>query len=177
MNKAKITAVCGMTTALSVVLMMTSTLLPVLMYVLPVVTSLGVLYVRDLSNKKWAFGVYAATSVLSMILLTDKETALTYVLFFGYYTLVKNSFEKLPKIVSRLIKTLVFNAAAITIGILGVWLFGVSGEEYSEFGKLTIPLLLGLANLAFVLYDFAITKNGILIELLARKTKKILRLR
>lgn len=176
MNKAKITAVCGMVTALSVVLMMVSTLLPVLMYVLPVITSLGVLYTQDLSGKKWAFGVYGATSVLSMMLLTDKETALTYVLFFGYYPLIKNTLEKLPKVISRILKTVIFNAAAVGIGFIGVWFFGVSGEEYSEFGKLTIPLLLGLANLAFILYDFAITKNGVLIELLAKKTKKTLRL-
>ncbi len=176
MKKAKITALCGMITAVSVVIMLASTLLPVLMYVLPIITSMGVLLVIEIADKKWAFGVYFATSVLSMILLTDKETALTYVIFFGYYPLIKNTIEKLPRILSRVIKTLVFNAAAVSIGLIGVWLFGVSGEEYTEFGKFTIPLLLVLANVVFIMYDFAITKNGVLIERVARKIKGKIRI-
>ncbi len=171
MKKAKITALCGMITALSVVIMLTSTILPVLMYVLPIVTSIGVLLVSEIAGKKWAFGVYFSTAVLSMILLTDKETALTYTVFFGYYPLMKNTFEKLPRVLSRVLKTLVFNAAAVSIGFIGVWFLGVSGEEYAELGKFTIPLLLILANVAFIMYDFAITKNGVLMERVARKIK------
>lgn len=171
MKKAKITALCGMITALSVVIMLTSTLLPVLMYVLPIVTSIGVLLVSEIAGEKWGFGVYFSTAVLSMILLTDKETALTYTLFFGYYPLMKNAFEKLPRVLSRVLKTLVFNAAAVSIGFIGVWFLGVSGEEYTELGKFTIPLLLILANVAFIMYDFAITKNGVLMERVARKIK------
>ena len=171
MKKAKITALCGITTALSVVIMLSSTLLPVLMYVLPIITSMGVLLVIAVSDKRWAFGVYFSTSVLSLILLTDKETALTYAIFFGYYPLIKSIIERLPRILSRVVKTLVFNAAAVSVGFIGVWLLGVSGDEYTEFGKLTIPLLLALANIAFIMYDFMITKNGVLIERVARKIK------
>ena len=176
MKKAKITALCGMATALSVVIMLASTLLPVLMYVLPIVTSIGVLLVMNIADKKWAFGVYFSTVVLSMILLTDKETALTYAIFFGYYPLIKNAFEKLPRVLSRILKTLVFNAAAVSIGFIGVWFLGVSGEEYTELGKFTIPLLLILANVAFIMYDFAITKNGVLIERVAQKIKRKIRI-
>ncbi len=176
MKKAKITALCGMITALSVVIMLSSTLLPVLMYVLPIITSMGVWLVMEIADKKWAFGVYFATSVLSMILLTDKETALTYVIFFGYYPLIKNIIERLPRVLARIVKTLVFNAAAVSIGFIGVWLFGVSGEEYTEFGKFTIPLLLVLANVAFIMYDFMITRNGVLIERITRKIKSKFRI-
>lgn len=176
MKKAKITAVCGMVTALSVVIMLSSSLLPVLMYVLPVITSIGVLFVNEFAGKKWGFGVYSATSVLSLILLTDKETALAYTVFFGYYPLIKNTLEKLPRILSRIIKTIVFNAAAVSIGFLGVWFFGVSGEEYTEFGKFTIPLLLGLANLTFVLYDFAIAKYNVPVVQIVQKLKRKMRI-
>lgn len=172
MKKAKITAVCGMVTALSVVIMLASTVLSVLMYVLPIITSLGVLFVISFADKKWAFCVYLATAVLSMILLTDKETALTYTMFFGYYPLIKTALEKLPRVLSRVMKTIIFNGAAVSIGFLGVWLLGVSGDEYTEFGKFTIPLLLALANVAFILYDFAITKNGVIVEHIARKVKQ-----
>ena len=176
MKKAKITALCGMITALSVVIMLASTLLPVLMYVLPIITSLGVLFISELSGKRWAFGIYFSTAVLSMILLTDKETALTYTAFFGYYPLIKSVLEKLPKLLAWIVKFIVFNGAAVLIGYVGVWLFGVSGEEYSEFGRLTIPLLLALANAAFLVYDLALTKNGVLIERIAKRIKTKMRI-
>lgn len=172
MKKAKITAVCGMMVALSVVLMFVTTFVPVFVYILPIVTGLIVYFTAQLADKKWALGVYFSTSFLSLLLLTDKEAALTYSLFFGYYPLLKECLEKLPLWISKLIKLVVFNVAAVSIGVLGVVLLGVSGEEYNEFGKLTIPILLALANLTFVLYDMALTKNKGLLNSLALKTKK-----
>ncbi len=177
MDKAKITAVCGMMSALSVVLMLVSTVLPVLMYVLPIVTSILVLFVIQFSDKKWAFGVYLSTAVLSMILLTDKETALTYTMFFGYYPLIKDTIQKLPLVISWLVKFAIFNAAAVGISLLGIWIFGVSAEEYNEFGKYTIPILLGLANVAFIFYDIAIMTNIRVLKALALKLRKNLRIR
>lgn len=172
MKKAKITAVCGMMAALSVVLMFITTFVPVLVYVLPIVTGLIVFFISRLADKKWAMGVFFSTAFLSQVLLTDKEAALTYTLFFGYYPLLKETIEKLPKILSWLIKFLLFNIAAVSIGFLGVLLFDVSGEEYNEFGKFTIPVLLALANVTFILYDVALSKNGNLLKLLAAKVQK-----
>lgn len=173
-KKAKKTAVCGMTSALSVVLMLFTAVLPFLMYVLPIVTGLLILFIAELTDKKWALGVYLSTAILSMLLLTDKETALTYTLFFGYYPLIKDSFEKLPKTVSWILKFFLFNTAAVSIGFLGVALFGVSGEEYQEFGKLTIPLLLGMANILFILYDVMQTKYKVWFSYLAKRFWKII---
>lgn len=175
MKKAKKTALCGVSAALSVVLMLITTILPVLMYVLPIVTGLVVLFIYKLTDKKWAFGVYLSTAFLSMLLLTDKETALTYTLFFGYYPLIRDVIEKLPRALSWLVKLLLFNCGAVAIGGLGVLLFGVSGEEYSEFGALTIPVLLGMANVVFVLYDVMLTKYGVLLLRLTDKFKKFLK--
>lgn len=172
MKKAKITAVCGMMAALSVVLMFITTFVPVFVYVIPIVTGLIVYFVSQLSDKKWALGVFFSTSFLSLILLTDKEAALTYALFFGYYPLIKETIERLSRWISRIIKLVIFNIAAVSIGVLGVVLLGVSGDEYNEFGKLTIPILLTLANAAFILYDIALTRNKGLLKILANKVKK-----
>ena len=152
-NKTKNTAVCGLMTALSVVLMMLTTLIPVFMYVIPIVTGIIVLFVADVSNKKWGAGVYFSTAFLSLLLITDKEAALTYALFFGYYPLIKDIIEKLPKVLNWIVKLILFNLAAVGIGVISFYLFGVTGEEYNEFGKYTIPILLIMANVAFILYD------------------------
>ena len=174
-NKTKNTAVCGLMTALSVVLMMLTTLVPVFMYVIPIVTGLIVLFVADVSNKKWGAGVYFSTAFLSLLLITDKEAALTYALFFGYYPLIKDLIEKLPKLLSWILKLALFNLSAVGIGVISFYLFGVSGDEYNEFGKYTIPILLVMANIAFVLYDFCLSKNRFLLTRFSEKFKRILK--
>jgi hypothetical protein len=175
MRKAKLTAFCGMMTALGVVLMAFVTVIPELMYVLPVVTGIIVLLVCDVGSKRWAWGVFFATSVLSFVLLTDKESVLIYILFFGYYPLIRERLSQLPKAVFVILKFLMFNCAAILTGVAGVWLFGVPKEEYGEFGKLTIPLLLGLANVVFILYDRILVKYKIVFDVISSKLRKTLR--
>ncbi len=174
-NKTKNTALCGVMTALSVVLMLFTTVLPILMYVLPIVTGLLVLFTADITNPKWAVGVYFSTSFLSILLLTDKESALTYCLFFGYYPIIKDIIEKLPKWASWILKFLLFNVAAVLIGVTGTFIFGISGDEYNEFGKLTIPILLFMANIVFILYDMCLTKNRFLLTGLSKKFKKVIK--
>ena len=174
-NKTKNTAVCGLMVALSVVLMMLTTLVPVFMYVIPIITGLLVLFTADFANKKWGVGVYFAAAFLSILLITDKEAALTYALFFGYYPIIKDVIEKLPKAMAWILKFILFNAAAVGIGVISFYLFGVSGEEYDEFGKYTIPILLLMANVAFILYDFCLTKNRFLLTRFSQKLEKIIK--
>ena len=174
-NKTKNTAVCGLMTALSVVLMMLTTLIPVFMYVIPIVTGIIVLFVADVSNKKWGAGVYFSTAFLSILLITDKEAALTYALFFGYFPLIKESIEKLPKALAWILKIVLFNIAAVGIGVISFYVFGISGDEYDEFGKFTISMLLIMANVAFVLYDFCLTKNRFLLIRFSEKFEKMIK--
>ena len=171
-NKTKNTAVCGLMIALSVVLMMLTILIPVFMYVIPIITGLLVLFVADISNKKWGTGVYFSTAILSLLLITDKESALTYTLFFGYYPLIKEVIEKAPRALAWLLKLILFNLAVVGIGVVSFYIFGVSGDEYDEFGKYTIPILLVMANIAFVLYDVCLTKNRVLLTRLSVKFKR-----
>ncbi len=175
MKKAKKTALCGMLIALSVVLMATTTIVPVAMYIMPILTGVIVMLVHKSMGVKYAWAVFFATSILCLVLITDKESALTYTLVFGYYPIIKGRFETLPKIASWVIKFVIFNCGAVLIGVLGVYLFGVSGEEYSDLGRFTIPILLSLANVVFLLYDISLTKNSVLIDRVAEKISKKLR--
>ncbi len=172
MKKTKLTAFCGMMCALSVVLMLSTSILTVLVYTVPLFTGLIVYVVSLVGTKKWGLAVFFSTSVLSILLLTEKETALVYALFFGYYPLVKSLFENLPKILALFFKFFVFNCAAVLVGVVGVLIFGVPAEEYEEFGKFTIPVLLGLANVMFIMYDILLSKYAVLFSLTAEKIKK-----
>ena len=161
-----------MVSALSVVLMLATAVLPVLMYVLPALCGMLIWYVSVLINKKYAVGVYFSTSFLSMLLLTDKETALAYALFFGFYPIIRDFFDKLPKALSVILKLVLFNICAVGVGVLGVFIFGVSAEEYYELGKWTIPFLLGLANVMFLMYENFMKKYRFFMEGIVNKTKK-----
>ena len=51
-------------------------------------------------GRKWAFTAYIVISILSIFILPDKETAMMFVGFFGYFPVLKSMIEqKLNKVV------------------------------------------------------------------------------
>ncbi len=145
-----------MVSALSVVIMLLTNIMPSMMYVIPIVTGAIVFAVNEIIGKKWALGVFFVTSFISFILLTDKESALNYTLFFGYYPLLKPIFEKLPKVLSWIVKLFTFNVAIATIGLIVTFIFKLPFLD-EDFGKFTIPAFIILFNLVFVMYDVMFT--------------------
>ena len=175
MNKSKNTAFCGMVSALSVVLMLITTILPVMMYVLPIVTGILVLLAAEVTSKKWAVATFFSTAIISLLLLTEKETALTYLFFFGWYPLVREQMNKIPSVLQYVVKFILFNFSAVAIGVVGVYVFGLSKEDYTEFGKYTIPILLGMANVVFVLYELMLKKYSAVLRKAGERVKKKLK--
>ena len=141
-----------MVSALSVVIMLLTNIMPSMMYVIPIRTGAIVFAVNEVIGKKWALGVFFVTSIISAILLTDKEVALNYTLFFGYYPLLKPIYEKLPRIISWLLKAVTFNAAIVIIGVIVTFVFELPFLD-EDFGGFTIPVFIVLFNLVFVMYD------------------------
>ena len=92
-SKTAITVtVCGLFAAISVVLMLVS-YIGTLSYALAAAAgALLILIYLELGTKN-AFTVYFAVSVLSFM-LCNKEAALCYTLFFGYYPILKAFIEK-----------------------------------------------------------------------------------
>ena len=156
MKKTRYTTISGMVSALSVVIMLLTNIMPSMMYVIPIVTGAIVFSVNEIIGKKWALGVFFVTSFISFILLTDKETALNYTLFFGYYPLLKPIFEKLPKVLSWVVKIVAFNVAIMAIGLIVTFIFKLPFLD-EDLGKFTIPLFAVMFNLVFVMYDVMFT--------------------
>ena len=156
MKKTRYTTISGMVSALSVVIMLLTNIMPSMMYVIPIITGAIVFAVNEIIGKKWALGVFFVTSLISFILLSDKEAALNYTLFFGYYPLLKPLYEKLPKVFSWGVKVLTFNVALVAIGLIVTFVFKLPFLD-EDFGKLTIPLFAVLFNVVFVMYDIMFT--------------------
>jgi hypothetical protein len=99
----------------------------------------------------WIF--YAATSLLSFIIVPDKLSLAPYVIFFGLYGIVKFYIEKLGRLILEyILKFVYFNACA---GIAAAAFTGIFRFKLSA----AIPLwLFAIAGeIVFFIYDFVYT--------------------
>ena len=65
MKKTRYTTISGMVSALSVVIMLLTNIMPSMMYVIPIITGAIVFAVNEIIGKKWALGVFFVTSFIS----------------------------------------------------------------------------------------------------------------
>lgn len=182
MSHASKTAIGGMIVALSVVLML-PTAFEIFVYALPAIAGMLTLFCVIELGKSWAFGVYAASSAIGLLLIPNKEAVVLYVAFFGYYAILKAIFEsKLPRAVEYLLKFLVFNLSVVAAYALLVKLFGMpldqilGVDEDVSWGRHAVPVFLVMGNLVFLLYDFCLTRIATAyIKVLQKKLHKLFR--
>lgn len=159
-------------TGLCIVVMMLSALFPSLSYALPMIAGAIILIPSIEFGTRSALAVYAAGSILSFILPTDKEAALFFVLLFGIYPIVKKYYEQIKiRALEYVAKFAHFNAAAVCAAWLAMLIFSIPIDD-GTLGKWGIPLLLAIGNFAFIVYDIMLTK---LVTLYVYKLQPILR--
>lgn len=159
MRKSSKTALGGVIAALSLVLMLISAVIPFLTYVLPALAGMILMIMVIEIGRKWAAVAYVAVSILSLLILTDKETAVMYAAFFGYYPIAKSIIEeKLSHVMEIIAKFALFNAAVLAAYGLLIFVFKIPIEGLDDFGKWTIPILLIAANVVFYLFDFTLSR-------------------
>jgi len=106
------------------------------------------------SGLGYGLSVYIAGAALGMLLLPNKDPPLLYVLFFGYYPLLKDLVERIRlKPAQWALKLVVFNAALTVIW----YLLKVLVFDFAEtpFG---IALLYIGGNAVFTLFDIGYSK-------------------
>ncbi len=128
-------------------------------YALPAVAGALTIFMVIETDKKWAFGVYCTVAILGMLLVPEKEVAVMYLVFFGYYPIYKALLEsKLPSAVGWIIKVLSFAGTMAGSYYLMMKFMGVTIDETEEWGVWAYPILLGMGTLTFIIYDIALTK-------------------
>ena len=90
-------ALCGILTALSVVLLMLVPVIPIMLYCAPVLSGLCVAVAADEYGKGYSFGVFAAASILSFLIAADKEAVLVFILLAGAYPIIRYIVEASDK--------------------------------------------------------------------------------
>ena len=170
MNKSFQVALGGVMAALSLAIMLLTGFIPIGTYACPALA--GILLIAGVIElgAKWAWAVFAAISILSLFFAGDKEAALYFVMFFGFYPILKARIETLAKKwPQRILKLAVFNASMVAAFFLALYVFSVPAGEFVIFG-IYIPWLFLLAgNVFFIVYDIAVTRLVILYVRVWRK--------
>lgn len=168
MKNSKVIAYSGVATALSVVMLFLGSIFWVLGYTMPLVASLVMIILLDSISQKSALLTFISTSIISFILLNDKECVLLYILFFGYYPLIRDKINDIkPKFLSYLLKFIIFNAAMVLTQVLCVYVFGIPFDDM--LGKWGIIVFVLCLNLVFAVFDKLYT---LLLKLYRIKLKK-----
>lgn len=155
-------ALSGILLGLNMIILFGATMLPGIELTLFAISSFTTAIVLMKVSPKSAAIFYLATVLLGGILLPNKLGLLLYVLFFGYYGIIKYYIEKMPsgklkdiqkQGVELVCKTAVF-VAAFGLGILIFKEAFISGLSLPNLPVLVICIA---AVAAFVAYDYIFT--------------------
>lgn len=149
----------GIVVGLSLVCMFFTGIFPFAEYALPALAGILLTVLVIEFGMKTALVAYLAVSLLSLVVTPNKEAALLFIFFLGYYPIIKAKLEKIkPFLIEWLVKLVTFNIAVTIAYFLIINVFGMSQVmEDFEFMKMGIWVLLGAGNIVFVVYDIAIT--------------------
>ena len=163
MKKSLKVSIGGAVAALGLVLMFLTSLVPIGTYAFPTFAGILLVVIVIEIGYGYALSVFAATSLLSFLLITDKEAALVYVIFLGYYPIIKALIERIrSRAVQYVIKFALFNACMIGAFFIAVTLLSIPKESFTLFGVYLPWAFLIAGNVFFVMYDFCITRLVIL---------------
>ena len=133
LRPAYILALCSLMVALGIVIMLSSSIIPIMTYTSPYLADLVIVPVVVEFGRKHGWMTWFATAVLSLLLCTDKEAAFFYI-FFGYYPIIKTHFDQIrPKVLQLFVKFLF--AACVLFVMYGLLIFvlkmdlGFPGKE------------------------------------------------
>ena len=164
--KSRQIALGGVISALCVAVMFLAGIIPLTQYTLPMTAGgLIMLMAVEIGNKP-AICAWVSVSVLSLIIVPDRYTALMFTLFFGYYPIAKQKLERLPsRMVEYACKLLLFNVSAVASLFVLIFIFGAAQAlegvgEFAGFNPLLV-LILGnvlLGSVMFIVYDLLLTR-------------------
>ncbi len=157
MNKTKKITFCAIMAALAAAIMLGS-YFPYLTYAIPALAGVFIMISVIEIDLKWAMASYVASAV-PVFFMAETECKMLYILFFGYYPVLKAWTEKFRKpVLEWIIKIVVFNIAVVTAYSIFSKLFGFSLEDFEILGKYGALVFLAVGNVVFVLYDIAISR-------------------
>lgn len=156
-GNTKQVALCGIFSALSIVLMFMGTIIEVFDLTAAAASSFLVFLITKIYGSKWGFSLYFTISLLAFVFLGIKFVCIVFA-FVGYYPIIKVLFEDRirNKKMMWILKLLVFNVGFTLILFFGrKFLFNLDLND-----KIIYEIIIAypLGNIFIVLYDIACQK-------------------
>ena len=149
----RLLALCGVLTALGVVLLCLGGIVPFALYICPILASIALLPVR--SRPRYAWCCYGAIALLGLLLCPDKEVSLLFC-FTGYYPLLKPRLDALrSRLLSLTLKLLwaAVSMAALYTLIVYVFCLPAVVEEFAATGRWLLAATIAMGVALFFVYD------------------------
>ena len=153
-NKTGKIAMGGICTALAVIFMFGSSFVPGIELTLFLISSLFTAVMVIEAGVAGGLSVFAAASLLGLILVPNKLALIPYVFCFGYYAVLKYYIEKIKSGALQLVVKACYFAAVLFIGLFffkSVLTSGVHMPEWPTGGLFAAGIVMAL------LYDYVMT--------------------
>lgn len=149
----------GVLCGLAVVLMLSGSIIPFATFCAPALSGLLMIPIAMECGMRFGWISYLAVSILSILLVPDKEMAAIFLFILGYYPMLKAYLHRIKsKILRILAKAAVFNGAILAMYSILLFVFPVQAlvQEFSSTAKPMLVALLLMGNLCFWIYDAAL---------------------
>lgn len=156
-NLSSRVALGGIVAALCIVIMFLTGVLPALYIAAPMAAGLLMIILVEEVSLGWAWLTYLAVSLLALIVTFDKEAALMFILFFGYYPMLRLYLEKIRlKPLRTVCKFALFNVFLVLDYLATVYVLGL--PTFEDTGKVMFICLFIAFNLVFFFYDKVLSR-------------------
>lgn len=159
MRKSRRLALCGLVSAIALIIMLVGNLIGVGTYASPMLSGLILTVIGMSTGKKYQLLSVAAVGLLSLMLLSDWEEILLYIGLLGWYPMAWEYLLKLPKVPRIIVKLVGFNLIIVGLETLVMKVLMPSVET-----PLMLVVLLATANILFILYDFLVPRIMIMLH-------------
>ncbi len=155
-KQVKYLTVSAMLCALGVVILAFGSLIDVMDITTAVIASLLCTYAVIELGGAYPWAIWAVTALVSALLLPIKTPALFYALFFGFYPILKEKAEKRAQVFSWIIKLVAFHISVALLFLFSKLFFPSLLEGLEHVWM--VAILYAIALIAFILYDFCLTR-------------------
>lgn len=154
-SKAYQLALCSVLAALSITIMLTSSLIPILTYAAPLLAGVMLIpIIAEFGNQR-GWMTWAVTTMISLIICADREAAFFYC-FLGYYPIIKQLFESIKPTMLKLVAKMCFFTIMVFLVFLIVWfIIGVDATEGDLLLNIAACLLMVTV---MMIYDLALDR-------------------
>jgi hypothetical protein len=113
--------------------------------------------------------VFVISALLGFLIIPTKTVLLSYVLFFGYYPVLKSLIERIRKLpIEWVLKLVLFNGALTAFWFLFREL--VFSIQLANYGTAVVYII---GNVVFIIFDFGVSKMiGFYIARISKNLKK-----